>query len=247
MDEEHQTNVQHNSHDQSDSTHFNVHVKDFGRLFLTGQTHESSFRSRLCRAEVSERCPVSMIGDSSMSTTTQPFRLTKISKREIEPAFRANNNKKVVLCGHSTDDIITYRFLTSSVVDQSWIDTYIFAVITSGAPFGGAPMADGTLTQDCACLHWMIPNKNTFDDDCVVVRLKSINATAGVILNATSQRWSSDTHSDYYMDGDGTVPTVSLSSILQDAVPITRILDIIAQATAEEMEYDDSLNPPDFF
>ncbi|KAK2941202.1 hypothetical protein BLNAU_23889 [Blattamonas nauphoetae] len=24
---------------------------------LTGQTHESSFRSRLCRAEVSERCP----------------------------------------------------------------------------------------------------------------------------------------------------------------------------------------------
>ncbi|KAK2939996.1 hypothetical protein BLNAU_25095 [Blattamonas nauphoetae] len=55
-----------------------------GRQFpqqLTGQTHESSFQSRLCRAEVSERCPVSMIGDSSMSTTTQPFRLTKISKR----------------------------------------------------------------------------------------------------------------------------------------------------------------------
>ncbi|KAK2953628.1 hypothetical protein BLNAU_11349 [Blattamonas nauphoetae] len=74
-----------------------------------------------------------------------------------------------------------------------------------------------------------------------------INATAGVILNATRQRWTSDTHSDYYMDGDGTVPTVSLSSILQDAVPIARILDIIAQATAEEMEYDDSLNPPDFF
>ncbi|KAK2941117.1 hypothetical protein BLNAU_23972 [Blattamonas nauphoetae] len=24
---------------------------------LTGQTHESSFQSRLCRAEVSERCP----------------------------------------------------------------------------------------------------------------------------------------------------------------------------------------------
>ncbi|KAK2962292.1 hypothetical protein BLNAU_2952 [Blattamonas nauphoetae] len=64
-------------------------------------------------------------------------------KTRDEPAFRANNNKKVVLCGHSTDDIITYRFLTSSVVDQSWIDTYIFAVITSGAPFGGAPMADG--------------------------------------------------------------------------------------------------------
>ncbi|KAK2941020.1 hypothetical protein BLNAU_24071 [Blattamonas nauphoetae] len=277
------------------------------------------------------------------------FPSDKDLKTLVEPAFRANNNKKVVLCGHSTDDIITYRFLTSSVVDQSWIDTYIFAVITSGAPFGGAPMADGTLTQDCACLHWMIPNKNTFDDDCVVVRLKSvlstssfilltifvhifksptilspsllchllpsplspsltlpslpsckgdnvckilmknmtwtdnqagkacvktavqrtrnntdqplvlpkvmthvmysigINATAGVILNATSQRWSSDTHSDYYMDGDGTVPTVSLSSILQDAVPIARILDIIAQATAEEMEYDDSLNPPDFF
>ncbi|KAK2940175.1 hypothetical protein BLNAU_24916 [Blattamonas nauphoetae] len=38
-----------------------------------------------------------------------------------------------------------------------------------------------------------------------------INATAGVILNATRQRWTSDTHSDYYMDGDGTVPTVSLS------------------------------------
>ncbi|KAK2947057.1 hypothetical protein BLNAU_17980 [Blattamonas nauphoetae] len=191
------------------------------------------------------------------------FPSDKDLKTLVEPAFRANNNKKVVLCGHSTDDIITYRFLTSSVVDQSWIDTYIFAVITSGAPFGGAPMADGTLTQDCACLHWMIPNKNTFDDDCVVVRLKSdnvckilmknmtwtdnqagkacvktavqrtrnntdqplvlpkvmthvmysigINATAGVILNATSQRWSSDTHSDYYMDGDGTVPTVSLS------------------------------------
>ncbi|KAK2956294.1 hypothetical protein BLNAU_8858 [Blattamonas nauphoetae] len=199
-------------------------------------------------------------------------------KTRDEPAFRANNNKKVVLCGHSTDDIITYRFLTSSVVGASTIST---------------------LTQDCACLHWMIPNKNTFDDDCVVVRLKSdnvckilmknmtwtdnpagkacvktavqrtrnntdqplvlpkvmthvmysigINATAGVILNATRQRWTSDTHSDYYMDGDGTVPTVSLSSILQDAVPIARILDIIAQATAEEMEYDDSLNPPDFF
>ncbi|KAK2946253.1 hypothetical protein BLNAU_18855 [Blattamonas nauphoetae] len=252
------------------------------------------------------------------------FPSDKDLKTRDEPAFRANNNKKVVLCGHSTDDIITYRFLTSSVVDQSWIDTYIFAVITSGAPFGGAPMADGTLTQDCACLHWMIPNKNTFDDDCVVVRLKilsppplqhilpsptlplshlsackgdnvckifmknmtwtdnkagkacvktavqrtrnntdqplvlpkvmthvmysiGINTTAGVILNATNPRWWSDTHSDYYVDGDGTVPTVSLSSILQDAVPIARILDIIAQATAEEMEYDDSLNPPDIF
>ncbi|KAK2942864.1 hypothetical protein BLNAU_22225 [Blattamonas nauphoetae] len=265
-----------------------------GRQFpqqLTGQTHESSFQSRLCRAEYDWR----LVNVNDNPT----FPSDKDLKTLVEPAFRANNNKKVVLCGHSTDDIITYRFLTSSVVDQSWIDTYIFAVITSGAPFGGAPMADGTLTQDCACLHWMIPNKNTFDDDCVVVRLKSdnvckilmknmtwtdnqagkacvktavqrtrnntdqplvlpkvmthvmysigINATAGVILNATSQRWSSDTHSDYYMDGDGTVPTVSLSSILQDAVPIARILDIIAQATAEEMEYDDSLNPPDFF
>ncbi|KAK2940076.1 hypothetical protein BLNAU_25010 [Blattamonas nauphoetae] len=258
---------------------------------LTGQTHESSFRSRLCRAEYDWRL-VNVFGHVATAYYED-------LKTRDEPAFRANNNKKVVLCGHSTDDIITYRFLTSSVVDQSWIDTYIFAVITSGAPFGGAPMADGTLTQDCACLHWMIPNKNTFDDDCVVVRLKSdnvckilmknmtwtdnpagkacvktavqrtrnntdqplvlpkvmthvmysigINATAGVILNATRQRWTSDTHSDYYMDGDGTVPTVSLSSILQDAVPIARILDIIAQATAEEMEYDDSLNPPDFF
>ncbi|KAK2949512.1 hypothetical protein BLNAU_15600 [Blattamonas nauphoetae] len=249
---------------------------------LTGQTHESSFRSRLCRAEVSERCPYDWRLVNVNDNPTFPS--DKDLKTRDEPAFRANNNKKVVLCGHSTDDIITYRFLTSSVVDQSWIDTYIFAVITSGAPFGGAPMADGTLTQDCACLHWMIPNKNTFDDDCVVsspllpsnisslhplsplshlsackgdnvckIFMKNmtwtdnkagkacvktavqrtrnntdqplvlpkvmthvmysigINATAGVILNATSQRWSSDTHSDYFMDGDGTVPTVSLS------------------------------------
>ncbi|KAK2958699.1 putative Protein kinase domain containing protein [Blattamonas nauphoetae] len=269
-----------------------------GRQFpqqLTGQTHESSFRSRLCRAEYDWRL-VNVFGHVATAYYED-------LKTRDEPAFRANNNKKVVLCGHSTDDIITYRFLTSSVVGASTIST---------------------LTQDCACLHWMIPNKNTFDDDCVVVRLKilsppplqhilpsptlplshlsackgdnvckifmknmtwtdnkagkacvktavqrtrnntdqplvlpkvmthvmysiGINATAGVILNATSQRWSSDTHSDYYMDGDGTVPTVSLSSILQDAVPIARILDIIAQATAEEMEYDDSLNPPDIF
>ncbi|KAK2964005.1 hypothetical protein BLNAU_1086 [Blattamonas nauphoetae] len=208
------------------------------------------------------------------------FPSDKDLKTLVEPAFRAcvplfpiphrNNNKNVVLCGHSTDDIVTHRFLTSSVVDQSWIDTYIFAVITSGAPFGALTI--NILTRDRASLHWMIPNKNTFDDDCVVVRLISdnvckiimknmtwtdnkagkacvktavqrtrnntdqplvlpkvmthvmysigINATAGVILNATSQRWSSDTHSDYYMDGEGTVPTVSLSSILQDAVPI---------------------------
>ncbi|KAK2944058.1 hypothetical protein BLNAU_21007 [Blattamonas nauphoetae] len=245
------------------------------------------------------------------------------------PAIRGyNNNKKVVLCGHSTDDIITYRFLTSSVVDQSWIDTYIFAVITSGAPFGGAPMADGSIHNQysdarlrlsalddpqqehirrrlrrcpaqnplpppptyppfthsplshlsackgdnvCkifmknmtwtdnkagkACVKTAVQRtRNNTDQPLVLPKVMThvmysigINATAGVILNATSQRWSSDTHSDYYMDGDGTVPTVSLSSILQDAVPIARILDIIAQATAEEMEYDDSLNPPDIF
>ncbi|KAK2941354.1 hypothetical protein BLNAU_23734 [Blattamonas nauphoetae] len=111
-----------------------------------------------------------------------------------------------------------------------------------------------------------------------------VNTAAGVILNATNPRWSSDTHSDYYMDGDNTIPTVSLSAggetsqasdlipvipvgsdplntyntiscldislvmfhtyrdcdhmgILQDAVPIARILNIIAQTTAEEMEY----------
>ncbi|KAK2940226.1 hypothetical protein BLNAU_24865 [Blattamonas nauphoetae] len=130
-----------------------------------------------------------------------------------------------------------------------------------------------------------------------------VNTAAGVILNATNPRWSSDTHSDYYMDGDNTIPTVSLSvtqlverhlqasdlipvipvgsdptkylqyhfvsfiskilpilmgllrcldislvmfhtyrdcdhmGILQDAVPIARILNIIAQTTAEEMEY----------
>ncbi|KAK2960096.1 hypothetical protein BLNAU_4979 [Blattamonas nauphoetae] len=96
-----------------------------------------------------------------------------------------------------------------------------------------------------------------------------VNTTAGVILNATNPRWWSDTHSDYYVDGDGTVPTVSLSvprkwrdtslvkfhtyrgcdhmGIITDAVPIARILDIIAPATAEEMEYEDSLNPPDDF
>ncbi|KAK2942629.1 hypothetical protein BLNAU_22447 [Blattamonas nauphoetae] len=220
---------------------------------LTGQTHESSFRSRLCRAEYDWR----LVNVNDNPT----FPSDKDLKTLVEPAFRANNNKNVVLCGHSTDDIVTHRFLTSSVVDQSWIDTYIFAVITSGAPFGALTI--NILTRDRASLHWMIPNKNTFDDDCVVVRLISdnvckiimknmtwtdnkagkacvktavqrtrnntdqplvlpkvmthvmysigINATAGVILNATSQRWSSDTHSDYYMDGDGTVPTVSLS------------------------------------
>ncbi|KAK2940212.1 hypothetical protein BLNAU_24877 [Blattamonas nauphoetae] len=186
------------------------------------------------------------------------FPSDKDLKTLVEPAFRAcvplfpiphsNNNKNVVLCGHSTDDIVTHRFLQIGALTIN------------------------ILTRDRASLHWMIPNKNTFDDDCVVFRLISdnvckiimknmtwtdnkagkacvktavqrtrnntdqplvlpkvmthvmysigINATAGVILNATSQRWSSDTHSDYYMDGDGTVPTVSLSSILQDAVPI---------------------------
>ncbi|KAK2960320.1 hypothetical protein BLNAU_4536 [Blattamonas nauphoetae] len=224
-----------------------------GRQFpqqLTGQTHESSFQSRLCRAEVSERCPYDWRLVNVNDNPTFPS--DKDLKTLVEPAFRANNNKNVVLCGHSTDDIVTHRFLTSSVVDQSWIDTYIFAVITSGAPFV-------TVLMDRSINHQhsdtgsrlsarMIPNKNTFDDDCVnmtwtdnkagkacvktaVQRTRNntdqplvlpkvmthvmysigINATAGVILNATSQRWSSDTHSDYYMDGDGTVPTVSLS------------------------------------
>ncbi|KAK2958816.1 hypothetical protein BLNAU_6319 [Blattamonas nauphoetae] len=66
-----------------------------------------------------------------------------------------------------------------------------------------------------------------------------------------------------------TVPTVSLSvprkwrdtslvkfytyrgcdhmDIIQDAVPISRILDIVAPATVEEMDYENSLNPPDNF
>ncbi|KAK2942189.1 hypothetical protein BLNAU_22897 [Blattamonas nauphoetae] len=236
------------------------------------------------------------------------FPSDKDLKTRDEPAFRANNNKKVVLCGHNT---------------------YIFAVITSGAPFGGAPMADGSIHNQysdarlrlsalddpqqehirrrlrrcpaqilsppplqhilpsptlplshlsackgdnvCkifmknmtwtdnkagkACVKTAVQRtRNNTDQPLVLPKVMThvmysigINATAGVILNATSQRWSSDTHSDYYMDGDGTVPTVSLSSILQDAVPIARILDIIAQATAEEMEYDDSLNPPDIF
>ncbi|KAK2942052.1 hypothetical protein BLNAU_23043 [Blattamonas nauphoetae] len=49
-------------------------------------------------------------------------------KTLVETAFRAAGG------------IVAHRFVTCSVVDQSWIDTYIFAVITSGAPFGGAPM-----------------------------------------------------------------------------------------------------------
>ncbi|KAK2939933.1 hypothetical protein BLNAU_25157 [Blattamonas nauphoetae] len=90
-----------------------------GRQFpqqLTGQTHESSFQSRLCRAEYDWR----LVNVNDNPT----FPSDKDLKTLVEPAFRANNNKKVVLCGHNT---------------------YIFAVITSGAPFGGAPMADGSI------------------------------------------------------------------------------------------------------
>ncbi|KAK2960156.1 hypothetical protein BLNAU_5039 [Blattamonas nauphoetae] len=271
------------------------------------------------------------------------FPSDKDLKTRDEPAFRANNNKKVVLCGHSTDDIITYRFLTSSVVDQSWIDTYIFAVITSGAPFGGAPMADGLrlsalddpqqehirrrlrrcpaqnplpsspptyppfthspLSHLSACkgdnvckifmknMTWtdnkagkacvktaVQRTRNNTDQPLVLPKVMthvmySIGLYSSCFCHSHALsiilRYSclfcpsfvfpsfltffivvsagGQTHSDYYVDGDGTVPTVSLSSILQDAVPIARILDIIAQATAEEMEYDDSLNPPDIF
>ncbi|KAK2941253.1 hypothetical protein BLNAU_23826 [Blattamonas nauphoetae] len=262
--------------------------------------------------------------------------LKNLSKRPS-----ANSKNKVVLGGHSACGIVTHRFVTSGIVDQSWIDAYIFVVISSGAPFGGAPMAFGSsasprkwmfpwfgestiniLTQDCGCLHWMIPSKNTFDDNYVVGQLKSdimrnitmknrtwtfdqggkaglktdiqhtrnitdkplvkpkvmthvmysigVTTTAGVILNATNPRRWSDTHSDYYVDGDGTVPIVSLQwflrkwrdtslvefhtyrgcdhmGIITDAVPIGHILDITAPETAANMEDEDSLNPPDDF
>ncbi|KAK2942400.1 hypothetical protein BLNAU_22688 [Blattamonas nauphoetae] len=127
-------------------------------------------------------------------------------KTLVETAFRAAGG------------IVAHRFVTCSVVDQSWIDTYIFAVITSGAPFGGAPMTGcshgdtgraepslgiiddshhfsvigastiSTLTQDCACLHWMIPNKNTFDDDCVVGQLKT--SKGDNMCNITLKNWT---------------------------------------------------------
>ncbi|KAK2940904.1 hypothetical protein BLNAU_24190 [Blattamonas nauphoetae] len=291
---------------------------------------------------------VRRIGDSSMSSTTLPQLMTRILKKLVETAFRVNSKNKVVLGGHSACGIVTHRFVTSGIVDQSWIDAYIFVVISSGAPFGGAPMAFGSsasprkwmfpwfgestiniLTQDCGCLHWMIPSKNTFDDNYVVGQLKilssslqhilpsptllshlsackgdimrnitmknrtwtfdqevrpplvkpkvmthvmysiGVTTTAGVILNATNPRRWSDTHSDYYVDGDGTVPIVSLSvlrkwrdtslvefhtyrgcdhmGIITDAVPIGHILDITAPETAANMEDEDSLNPPDDF
>ncbi|KAK2940191.1 hypothetical protein BLNAU_24904 [Blattamonas nauphoetae] len=212
-----------------------------GRQFpqqLTGQTHESSFQSRLCRAEVSERCPYDWRLVNVNDNPTFPS--DKDLKTLVEPAFRA-------------------------VVDQSWIDTYIFAVITSGAPFGGAQWRmdrsinhQHSLTQGIAplctddpqqehlrrrlrrdnvckiimknmtwtdnkagkaCVKTTVQRtRNNTDQPLVLPKVMThvmysigINATAGVILNATSQRWSSDTHSDYYMDGDGTVPTVSLS------------------------------------
>ncbi|KAK2945720.1 hypothetical protein BLNAU_19333 [Blattamonas nauphoetae] len=288
----------------------------------------------------SPRISLFRIGDSSMSSTTLPQLMTRILKKLVETAFRVNSKNKVVLGGHSACGIVTHRFVTSGIVDQSWIDAYIFVVISSGAPFGGAPMAFGSsasprkwmfpwfgestiniLTQDCGCLHWMIPSKNTFDDNYVVGQLKSdimrnitmknrtwtfdqggkaglktdiqhtrnitdkplvkpkvmthvmysigVTTTAGVILNATNPRRWSDTHSDYYVDGDGTVPIVSLSvlrkwrdtslvefhtyrgcdhmGIITDAVPIGHILDITAPETAANMEDEDSLNPPDDF
>ncbi|KAK2940364.1 hypothetical protein BLNAU_24718 [Blattamonas nauphoetae] len=113
-----------------------------GRQFpqqLTGQTHESSFQSRLCRAEVSERCPYDWRLVNVNDNPTFPS--DKDLKTLVEPAFRANNNKNVVLCGHSTDDIITHRFLQIGALTIN------------------------ILTRDRASLHWMIPNKNTFDDD----------------------------------------------------------------------------------
>ncbi|KAK2960630.1 hypothetical protein BLNAU_4528 [Blattamonas nauphoetae] len=323
----------------------------------------------------SPRISLFRIGDSSMSSTTLPQLMTRILKKLVETAFRvcvplsliscSNSKNKVVLGGHSACGIVTHRFVTSGIVDQSWIDAYIFVVISSGAPFGGAPMAFGSsasprkwmfpwfgestiniLTQDCGCLHWMIPSKNTFDDNYVVGQLKilsppplqhilpsptlplshlsackgdimrnitmknrtwtfdqggkaglktdiqhtrnitdkplvkpkvmthvmysiGVTTTAGVILNATNPRRWSDTHSDYYVDGDGTVPIVSLSvlrkwrdtslvefhtyrgcdhmGIITDAVPIGHILDITAPETAANMEDEDSLNPPDDF
>ncbi|KAK2940829.1 hypothetical protein BLNAU_24252 [Blattamonas nauphoetae] len=315
--------------------------------------------------------------------------LKNLSKRPS-----ANSKNKVVLGGHSACGIVTHRFVTSGIVDQSWIDAYIFVVISSGAPsavlrwrlvlqrrqevdvpvgvqemnvifgmiddsrcssvifvqslpFFPSQFGESTiniLTQDCGCLHWMIPSKNTFDDNYVVGQLKSspsssnisslhplslshlsackgdimrnitmknrtwtfdqggkaglktdiqhtrnitdkplvkpkvmthvmysigVTTTAGVILNATNPRRWSDTHSDYYVDGDGTVPIVSLSvlrkwrdtslvefhtyrgcdhmGIITDAVPIGHILDITAPETAANMEDEDSLNPPTTF
>ncbi|KAK2960047.1 putative Phosphatidylcholine-sterol acyltransferase [Blattamonas nauphoetae] len=337
------------------ASHVDVRVKDFGGL--QGVNYLDSRLGKLTQAYnplTKALIEAGYVERKDLYAAPYDWRLVNVFghaatayyedlKKLVETAFRANNNKKVVLCGHSAGGIVAHRFVTSGVVNQTWIDTYIFAVITSGAPFGGAPMAFGysasprkwmfpwigastisTLTQDCACLHWMIPNKNAFNDDYVVGQLKTskgdivrnitmknmtwtydqanksgvktaiqrtrsitdqplaqpkvmthvmysigVNTTAGVILNATNPRWWSDTHSDYYVDGDGTVPTVSLSvprkwrdtslvkfhtyrgcdhmGIIQDAVPIARILDIIAPATTAEMEYEDSLNPPDDF
>ncbi|KAK2940118.1 hypothetical protein BLNAU_24974 [Blattamonas nauphoetae] len=260
--------------------------------------------------------------------------LKNLSKRPS-----ANSKNKVVLGGHSACGIVTHRFVTSGIVDQSWIDAYIFVVISSGAPSAvlrwrlvlqrrqesGCSVVRGVHNQHSDArlrlsalddpqqehlrrqlCRWPaqsdimrnITMKNrtwTFDQggkaglktdiqhtrnitDKPLVKPKvmthvmysiGVTTTAGVILNATNPRRWSDTHSDYYVDGDGTVPIVSLSvlrkwrdtslvefhtyrgcdhmGIITDAVPIGHILDITAPETAANMEDEDSLNPPDDF
>ncbi|KAK2945682.1 hypothetical protein BLNAU_19416 [Blattamonas nauphoetae] len=298
----------------------------------------------------SPRISLFRIGDSSMSSTTLPQLMTRILKKLVETAFRVNSKNKVVLGGHSACGIVTHRFVTSGIVDQSWIDAYILLsslrVLPSAvlrwlrgvhnqhsdarlrlsalddpqqehlrrqlcrwpaqnplpsSPPTYPPFTHSPLSHLSACKGDIMRNitmKNrtwTFDQggkaglktdiqhtrnitDKPLVKPKvmthvmysiGVTTTAGVILNATNPRRWSDTHSDYYVDGDGTVPIVSLSvlrkwrdtslvefhtyrgcdhmGIITDAVPIGHILDITAPETAANMEDEDSLNPPDDF
>lgn len=140
--------------------------------------------------------------------------MTESLKQLVEKAYN-KNNRKVHIVGHSMGCSFTYQFLTR-YVSQEWKDKYIASIILTSPPLGGSlealahlcsPHKWGSipipasiihpLAINLGAIHWMLPNKNAYDESYELMTITHNNQTVSLNVNNISYAFSSTNRTKY--------------------------------------------------
>lgn len=135
-------------------------------------------------------------------------------KQLVELAYN-NNNRKVHIVGHSMGCSFTYQFLTKYVT-STWREKYIASIILTSPPLGGSVEALAHLSSphkwgslpipasiihplavNLGAIHWMLPNKNAYNESYELMTIKVDDQVASLNVNNMSYAFSSTNRTKY--------------------------------------------------
>jgi len=136
-----------------------------------------------------------LVPDKTYSTTWQNG-----FKAQIENLYKANQNQKVNLIGHSLGNLQILYFL-NTFVNSDWKSTYVASYIGVSPPYGGAPVAvkaeisgieigtiplSNRLFGPFPSVPWLFPNPVVFPSTLITVDSRQYSASADDIEKVLS-------------------------------------------------------------